>query len=407
MKILISLYLKDLLRNKMLGIMVILVPIIFYPLMYWGITQFLMVKSGFEESRKVNLYYRIDDPGFSSLKDSIASISGFVPLESNEPETENNGISLIITRLNDLPRYEVFLDSSNAVQKSFYGGLEKKLIAYYKTELEKLMDDKNYQKEYFKVYNIESVNIEGQDEIVTKILSFIIPLMAVISIISSVAAASVELGSGHSEDKTTETTLTIPADRKDVILSKFFTVVIYGMLAGLVNFILLVTMIIVIFKNMIGQIEAGLADFDWGLIMNFRNISISFVSLVLIAFFVSLIFVTAAGFASKRKDGNIMVSPFTAVITYLPLVIVIPAIEPNILIAMTPVLNIAFALKLIISNDLNMIFIAEAVAFSFIWVIVLYRFLFPFLLEEEVLLGYSNTSLIRKIKLKMGKWKKK
>ena len=143
--------------------------------------------------------------------------------------------------------------------------------------------------------------------------------MAVISIISSVAAASVELASGHSEDKTTETTLTLPMDRKQLILSKFFTVVIYGMLAGIVNFILLVVMIIVIFKNMIGQIEAGLADFDWSLILNFRTVTISFVSLLLIAFFVSLIFVTAAGFASKRKDGSILVSPFSAIITYLPL----------------------------------------------------------------------------------------
>ena len=407
MKTLILIYLKDLLRNKMLGIMVILVPIIFYHLVYWGITQFLMIRSGFEESRKLNLYYKINDPGFSSLKDSISSIDNFVPVQTELHEASKDGITLFISRLNELPRYEVFMDSSNAVHKSFYAGLEKKLTAYYQTELEKLISDKNYQKEYFRVYNIESVNIEGQDEIVTKILSFIIPLMAVISIISSVAAASVELASGHSEDKTTETTLTLPMDRKQLILSKFFTVVIYGMLAGIVNFILLVVMIIVIFKNMIGQIEAGLADFDWSLMLNFRTVTISFVSLLLIAFFVSLIFVTAAGFASKRKDGSILVSPFSAIITYLPLVIVIPAIEPNIFIAITPVLNIAFALKLIIANDLNIMFISEAVIFSLIWVILMYRFLFPFLLEEEVLLGYSNTSLIKKIKKKMNRWKKK
>lgn len=407
MKTLISIYLKDLLRNKMLGIMVILVPVIFYPLMYWGITQFLMVKSGFEESRKVNLYYRIEDPGFSSLKDSIAAISSFVPIESNEPKAEKNGISLIVTKLNGLPKYEVFIDSSNAIHKKFYAGLENKLTSYYHTELEKLMEDKNYRKEYFKVYNIESVNIEGQNEIMTKILSFIIPLMAVISIIASISAASVELASGHSEDKTTETTLTLPMDRKNIILSKFYTVVIYGMMAGLLNFVLLVVIILIVFKNMLGQVEAGMLDFDWSVVLNFRNISISLISLLLIAFFVSLIFITAAGFASKRKDGNILVSPFTALITYLPLVIVIPAIQPNILIAMTPVLNIAFSLKLIISDDLNMLFIGETVAFSILWVLLLYRFLFPFLLEEEVLLGYSNTSLIKKIKNKISVWKKK
>lgn len=407
MKTLITIYMKDLLRNKMLGIMVILVPVIFYPLMYWGVTQFLMVKSGFEESRKVSLYYRIDDSAFSPLKDSILSIDNFIPVASNEPLKEKDGISLIVTRLNDLPRYEVFIDSSNATHKNFYSALESKLTDYYHTELEKLMKDKNYQKEYFKVYNIESVNIEGQNEIITKILSFIIPLMAVISIIASIAAASVELASGHSEDKTTETTLTLPMERKNVILAKFFTVVIYGMLAGLVNFALLVVVIMIIFKNMIGQVESGLTDFDWSFILNFRNISLSFISLLLIAFFVSLIFITAAGFASKRKDGNIYVSPFSALITYLPLVVVIPAIEPNIFIAMTPVLNIAFSIKLLISDDLNAVFIAETVIFSILWVFLLYKFLFPFLLEEEVLLGYSNTSLIKKIKKKISAWKKK
>jgi len=407
MKTLIEIYLKDLLRNKMMGLMVILVPVIFYPLLYWGITQFIMIKNGFAENRDLTLHYKIENPEFSSLEDSIRSVSGIDASKTQQFKPDKNGLYINVSMFNDLPRYEVYLDSSNAFQMKAYSELEPKLSGFYETKINELIVRKNYKKEYFKVYKIEPVNIDGRNEIITKVLSLLIPLMSVISILASIAAASVELASGHSEDKTTETTLTLPLNRKDVIFAKFITVVIYGMLAGLISFTFIVVIMMHIFTSMIDKIGAGMADFDWSLIINFRNISLSLLSLTIIAFFVSMIFITAAGFASKRKEGNILVSPFSAIITYLPIVIVIPALEPNIFIAMTPVLNIAFALKLVIADDINTVFILETLVFSSLWAVLLYRFLFPFLLEEEVLLGYSNTSLTKKIKMKMSRWKKK
>ncbi|MBU4486473.1 MAG: hypothetical protein KKD38_06050 [Candidatus Delongbacteria bacterium] len=407
MKTLISIYLKDLLRNNMLGLLVVLVPIIFYPLMYWGITQFIMIKKGVSESRKIVLNYKIESEEFSGIEDSLLSLSNIIPENTDLINPNKSGLFLTVSSQDHLPKYEVFIDSSNAIHKEIFSKLENKLIAYYNSETAKLIEKKNYSTEYFKVYNITARNIDGQNEIVTKVLSLIIPLISVMSILGSCVAASVELASGHTEDKTSETTLTIPLSREKIILSKFITVTIYGIIAGLVNFSFLIVFIMQIFRSFFGKIEEGLLDFDWSMVLNFKTILISIISLSLIAFFVSLIFITAAGFASKRKEGGVLVSPFMAIITYLPFVIIIPAVEPNILIAMTPVLNIAFSLKLIIANDINVLFIFETILFSLLWVLLLYKFLFPFLLEEEVLLGYSNTSLTKKIKMKMDRWKKK
>jgi hypothetical protein len=406
MKTLVSIYIKDLLRNKMLGLLVVLVPLIFYPLLYWGITQFIMIKSGFEESRSLPLYYSIADGAYSDLKDSILALKGFVPEEVSSIPHENDGISLKVSVRSGLPAYEVYMDSSDTFHKNYYSLLEVKLRNYYETELNELVQDRNYRREYFKVYNIEPVNVDGE-EVIAKIMSFLIPLMSVISVISAASAAAVELTAGHSEDRTTETTLTVPLERKHIITAKFITVVLYGIIAGLINFSFIIFMMIFIFKTMISGLEKGFASFDWSSIINFTNFSISIGSLVIVAVFVSLIFITAAGFASKRKGGNILISPFTVLITYLPLVVVIPAIEPNIIIAATPVMNISFVLKQIIAKDVDTVFVTESVLFSLLWIIAAYRFLFPLLLEEEVLLGYSNTSLLKKIKYKMKPWKKR
>ena len=407
MKTLVKIYLLDLFRNKMMGLMVVLVPIIFYPLLYWGITQFLMLKTGLSDSRTVKLYYSIENPEFSSIEDSLLTLSN-VNLDSAEiTEPEKNAISLTVKEFNGLPKYEVFMDSSYTAHTDIYPQIETKLISYYSTKVDERIEESRYGKEYFRVYNIKPQDVEGQKEIIVKILSLFIPLFSVMSILGSCVAASVELTSGHSEDRTAETTLSLPLDRKRILVSKFLSVTIYGITAGTVNFTLLVAFMIQLFKNFFDKINESLVSFDWYSVINLRTISLSFISLALTAFFVALIFVTAAGFASKRKEGSVMVSPFMALMTYLPLVIVIPAMEPNIIIAMTPVLNVAFSMKLIISDDMNLLFIAESIIFSVLWTALVYRYLLPFLLEEEVLLGYSNSSLSKKIKKKLGKWKKK
>ena len=75
--------------------------------------------------------------------------------------------------------------------------------------------------------------------------------------------------------------------------------------------------------------------------------------------------------------------------------------------SLIPVLNIAMVIKLLIMNDIQIAFFVQAVVFSLLWMVLLYKLLLPFMLEEEIILGNSNTSLIKQIKGRFVKWKKK
>jgi hypothetical protein len=407
MKILISLYLKDLLRNKMLGLLIILVPVIFYPMIYWGINQFLMLKTGFSDNQKISLKYDIADERYLALEDSFAALKNFIPEKTSFSGTERGSVYLKVLSKDDLPSYIVGIDSSNSVHTSLYPALDEILRSFYDTELKKRIGSSGSDEKYFRAYEIKAVNTDGTNEIIVKILSFLIPIMAFMSVLGSCVSASVELASGQSEDRTSETTMTAPVKRETIMMAKIITVTIYGVFAGIVSFSFLVAFLIQIFKTFLDGMKTQFELFRWSDILNYQTALFTMISLIVVSFTLSVIFITAAGFASKRKEGGVLVSPFTALISYLPIVIIIPAIEPNILIAATPVLNVAFALKIMISNDMNYVFILQTAAFSIVWALAVYKFLFPFLLEEDVLLGYSNSSLNKKMKIKMAKWKKR
>ncbi len=409
MKTLVIIFLKDLLRNKMLGLMVLLVPLIFYPLIYWGITQFMLLRTAFSENTVITVKYHSETSEFDDLKDSLSAINNLIIEPGFFKQANTDNIHLTVQSQQGLPYFEVYVDSSNSSLLNMSAQIEKSLSKYYRSSVYRIVKENDYTPEYFQVYNIEMNDTEGDESVVVilKILSLLVPLFSIMSILGSCVAASVELASGHSEDKTSETTLTLPVERKVIMISKFISVSIYGILAGSLNFIFLTVFMMQIFRSFMGIIDQGIAGIGWSKIISFNTLFFSFVSLCLTAFFISLIFVTAAGFASKRKEGSVLVSPFMAAVTYIPLVIVIPALEPGILISAVPVLNVAFAMKLIISGDINTLFIIQTAIFSFLWTFTAYRYILPFLLDEEVLMGYSDTSLAKKIKGKLFKWKLK
>ena len=71
MRTVYSLHIKELLRNKYLIITNILIPILLYPLLYLGFTQFMLVKQGFNDNQKIDLNFVIQDEKYVDLVDSV------------------------------------------------------------------------------------------------------------------------------------------------------------------------------------------------------------------------------------------------------------------------------------------------------------------------------------------------
>ncbi|MBN2789413.1 MAG: hypothetical protein JXR69_04435 [Candidatus Delongbacteria bacterium] len=407
MKALILIYLKDLIRNKYTTLMIILVPVILYPTLYWGITQFLMVKSGLTDNQEINLSLDIRSEQFLSVKDSIATIKNFIISETSDEDFNKNSMYLLVNQVDSLPFYTLHLDSTNAIQKEFSEKLKVILSDYYDLQLGQRIDLSPYDKDYFNTFWVIKHNIDGEYENMTRILSMIIPLMSIITIIAGLGTGAVELTAGHTEDKTTETTLTTSLSRFKIIMAKLFATNIYGLIGGILNFSFLTFVIIQIINTLMMQFAGKSLEFDWSLIFNFRTISITFLSLTLMSHIMSLIFVAAAGFAKTRKEGNILITPFFMAFMMMSYVVIIPGIEPGFIFSVIPVLNIAMMIKLLLVNDFQILFFAQTVSFSLIWMLMLYKYLLPFMLEEEIILGISNTSLLKQIKGRFARWKKK
>lgn len=397
-----KLHLKELLRNRNLIITTILIPILLYPMLYWGVTQFFAIKAGFSDNQKIDISVNYEGDKFLSFNDSLKTIDNInlVPVK----QKEDNNLTINIGELYGLPHYTIDIDSTNSIQVEFFGKIEKKLKSYYTTQLKNKVDSSAKPEEYYQVFELRDKNIADKNEIMTKLLAMLVPMFAIMSILAGASTSAVEITAGEKENKVTETLFVTPLNRRKILLAKILVSVTFAFVSGIINFFVLGAVMVQAFQfffAMLGKISG--MTFDPGSFFTFHIIFVILLSVLLVSILGSVIFISIASFAKNKKEANVMISPAMSLLMFSSYIIIIPAIEPDFLISMIPVLNIAFALKSIIANNYQYTYLLSVLGFSLLHVALVFKILLPILEDEEVILGTTNLTLFQKIKLR---WKK-
>ncbi|PID27966.1 MAG: hypothetical protein CR982_04835 [Candidatus Cloacimonadota bacterium] len=390
----IKLYMLDIFRNKFLIMASIIIPFIFYPLMYFGGTQYFTYKKGFMENREISVTLD-SDPKFSDLADILSSIKNLT-LDENQP------FKIFVTQKDGLPFYRIQLDSTNGDNLFFKKKIEKKLFDYYYTHVEDktgIKDPKNYT-----TFNIEVENILDKYEDIRRLFSLLLPFFIVVFMASSTAAVSTEITAGERENNCAETIFTTHTNRRTILYGKIFASTIFGIFTGLVNMSILISLGylgVKTFFNSVGTVSA----FSISEILSPAMILVSVFSIFILAFVSSVIFIAVSSFAKTRKEANVMMTPTILFMIYGNIIVMIPALEPNLAIALIPIVNIALMLKLLISQsgDLYYVYISGIAAIIEFYFII--KFTLPIVESEEVIFGDSKTTFFKKIGNKLS-WKR-
>lgn len=412
MKNLIIMYLKSLFRNRSLLILSVIIPVVLYPLIYWGFTQYFMVKQGFEENQKIDLVLtqtgknENTEKHLKNLTDSLSLLSQVNSIGNSKNEMSKNHIEIEISDYNSLPQYKVKIDSTNSMVLTSYKYIEPKLKSYFKTSLEEFKKTTGRSDNYFKAYKIESINVADDNEFMTKILAMLIPMFAIISVLTGVSAAAVEVTAGEREINAYETVFVTPLKRSAIHSSKIMATFIFGLFSGLINFFMLGSVMLQIMATIFKQLGKKGLDLDAGSIFSLDIVLLVLVTLIIVGLLGSMLFVTVSSFSPTKKEANIALTPFIAIMMYISFVVVIPAIKPTLLISLVPILNIAFSLKLIISRDWNMLFFMQSALFTLLHIGIVFKFLVPMLFTEDVIFGNTEGGFGKIFKSKFKKIKK-
>ncbi len=341
----------DVLRDKKTVLMMVVVPLVIYPLiMIFGMQ---IMSSVTQEMAKSTYYVGVsgnDTEKYISLFEEFESDNYFVEIKQLEqPEKEllqgnvdmyvevnvaQDGTELFnIYYLSASNRSNYAVDAVLQVIENYSKGKTNEILLEAGLEPDKVLSP----------VKISYSDMSTAEESTGNLLGSILPFMLVVSILMGTMYPAIDTTSGEKERGTLETVLTLPVSNKELIFSKFLAVGIFGIASAFLNII-----------SMCGVVAYMLNMMENMGVDTFSKIDISKFILPLIigilcvfafAIFVSALSMCVCAFAKSYKEANNYITPVTLVVMLVSFVSFLPNVELTKTMSLVPVANLCLLLK--------------------------------------------------------------
>ena len=428
-KTLIKKEMLDVLRDKKTVIMMLVVPVILYPLVFIGAMQVVaMISSSMEEQN-----YRIaieaeDDGAFlheltkydDKWKDKgKESQIGTDAVNSQtaaaeDDETERTAYTITIVDAKSIDDYEEALENEELdvyVRGTMQDGKLKYDVYYissvtnsdyamnivmdvfdeYREELTrgKIKDAGLDIHEILEPILYENQNTASTEQSLGSIMGAVLPFMLVISLLMGTMYPAIDTTAGERERGTLETILTLPVTNRQLIISKFLTVAVIGMISALLNIISMGGIAFYMYKILDMQTDA--MSFDMAKF--YPAILVGILSIFAFSLFISAVTMCVTSFAKSYKEANNYITPLMLVVMFVGYIGFIPNIELTQSMAMIPVANICLLIKNMLVFKVDYMIIAVVLISNVAYAVFAILFLSKIYDSESILFSDGKSSL--------------
>ncbi len=396
-KILVKKEMLDVLRDKKTVLMMLVVPIILYPLIFIGVIQVMsMIDSSMEEQT-----YRV----------AVCSGDGDDVLEERlQVPEEEESYRIETVKADTIDDYESALNEKEIdvyVVEEEKGGKPSYTLYYLSSEtnstyalniVEEILDD---YKEEIRVQRIEAAgldteeilepivyeeeNIASTEQSLGSIMGMIFPFMLIISLLMGTMYPAIDTTAGERERGTLETILTLPVTSRQLIISKFLTVAVIGLVSAALNIVSMGGIAFYMYQIADLTLEEGTLTVAWGSFAPAFLVSI--LAILTFSLFISAITMCVTAFAKSYKEANNYITPLMLVVMFTGYIAFIPNIELTRTMAMVPVANISLLLKNLLSFNYDYTVIAIVILSNAAYAILAILFLSRIYDSETILFG--------------------
>lgn len=194
----------------------------------------------------------------------------------------------------------------------------------------------------------EYINVATEQEVIGKMAGGFLPYLFVIFCFMGAMYPAIDLFTGEKERKTLETLLTSPVSRLDILVGKMLVVVSSSLITA-------VLAIVGLFVSV--QSSAGMPDFFSGIISGM--LTFSFVLLLLtmllpLTVFFAGIMIPLTIYAKSFKEAQSILSPMTFLVIIPAVIGLLPGIELTTTTALIPIVNISLATKEMLAGTIQL-----------------------------------------------------
>lgn len=400
-KTLVKKEILDVFRDKKTVIMMLVVPVLLYPLIFIGaMTVVSMISSGMEKQT-----YRVavdaqDEGAFlqklEQAKEELQTQGSDDESSEAERDTEEATYELVLIDADSISDYEEALNAeeidayisgqmqdgrmqydiyylSSVTNSSYAKSIVMDIFDEYKEEMtkEKIIEAGLDVHEILEPVGYEGEDIASSEQSLGSIIGSILPFMLIVSLLMGTMYPAIDTTAGERERGTLETILTLPVTNRQLIVSKFLTVAMIGIISAMLNIISMGGIAFYMYQIMDLQSDAQAFD-----LMQFvPALLVCILAILAFSLFISAVTMCVTAFAKTYKEANNYITPLMLVVMFVGYIGFIPNIEFNQTMAMMPVANICLLIKnmLIFKIDYALIAIVliSNVAYAFFAILFL------------------------------------
>jgi len=363
----------DTLRDRRTLYSMILIPIILFPILMFGMSavMVMMVKKTEAEITKIVIIGKEFAPDFVSLIDTAKAFE-IVEESDFESALKEKRISAALEFPADFERKIKAEDSTEAI--IYYDAAELKsdmtsdklrdrLKDYQDSVVAARLKQRQIDKSLLYPIKISKKNLAPKEKMGGFMLAMFLPYMIIILAMTGAMYPAIDLTAGEKERGTLETILVTPVSRLDIATGKFLTV----LTASLITIILATT-------SMSLTASFGFAKMGQFASEQQTQFSISPLSIILllvlmfpIACLFSSALLSIALMAKSYKEAQSYITPLMFVVIFPAMISFLPGFELNWRLAFIPIVNISLAAKEILMGTYKWGFIILIFISTFIY----------------------------------------
>ena len=388
----------DVLRDKKTVLMMVVVPLVVYPLIM--ILTMGVMSSVSQDMAKSTYNVCISGDKQEEYAGLIEGVEGesysikLIECDDAEVALMNGKIDAYLTIEETEDSDEIKIQYLSASSRSNYavdvvlGILED----YENTKTENMLVEAGLEPDQIlNPVKVSYIDKSTAEESTGNLLGSILPFMLVVSILMGTMYPAIDTTSGEKERGTLETVLTLPVTSRELIFSKFLAVGLFGIASAILNLLSMCG----VMAYMINMMESMGAD-------NFAGIDIGkFVPAIIVgvlcvfafAIFISAVSMCVCAFAKSYKEANNYITPVMLVVMLATFVSFIPSIELTSTMSLVPVANLCLLLRDLLVFKFNYINILLVLFSNIIYGVVSVLVLGRIYNSEAIMFGDGQSGI--------------
>jgi len=367
--------LRDVIRDKKTLIMMIVVPIVLFPI-FFGIMLTMqedMMNVEEEVYNTIGFAFETDEAMNTIIEEMEIQKQTGTEEEFKEKLTNGEINAYITLKESEFTIYYTEQDTYGLATLE----LAYELLAGYTQSIQSQMltSEGLIPEEIFNVYTVKEEDVSNRDAYTEMILGMV-PSFILMSATLTAIFSAIDMTAGEKERGTLETLLTFPIKNSDIITGKFLATTICTVVSSLLGF----SSMYAVLYYMSGKLET----FSGMELLSVKSIILVLIIFVVFSMLVSALAIVIASKAKSFKEAQNSSQPLSF-LCLVPMFISMMEIELNTTLALIPFVNVSLLINQILANAVNMQYFMIMVVSNIVFIYIILKAISKLYKSDKIL----------------------